>query len=124
MAPPWNDDWSDDVQLTEYLLDLIDVRSPLIYGLYDDGCLVGASIGNVRHWCRGTEYFIEEFFIKNERQHSGLGTEFFKMIESSIKQKNLTNIFLMTDSDKPAFDFYKKLGFVQLNEHVSFFKNL
>lgn len=36
MAPPWNDDWSDENQLNEYLLDLMRVRTPLVLGLYDE----------------------------------------------------------------------------------------
>ena len=31
---PWFDDWSDDNQLNEYLLDLMSMRNPLIYGFY------------------------------------------------------------------------------------------
>ena len=35
MAPPWNDDWSDDNQLTEYILDMTANRKSLAIGLYD-----------------------------------------------------------------------------------------
>ena len=124
MSPPWCDDWSDDEQLTEYLLDLMDVRTPLVYGLYDGDELVGASIGSVRHWFGGTEYHVEEFFIKTVRQHLGLGTEFFSLIENAVKEKRITNIFLMTEHDKPAFGFYKKQGFKEIEKLVSLMKEL
>ena len=31
--PPWNDDWNDEKQLDEYLLDLMGARTPLVLGL-------------------------------------------------------------------------------------------
>lgn len=124
MAPPWNDDWSDDNQLREYLLDLIEVRTPLIYGFYVDALLTGISIGSVRHWWGGTEYHIEEFFIKTSEQGKGLGSKFFELIEKALVPKTVTQIFLQTESTAPAYKFYKKRGFDELKNHVSFLKKI
>lgn len=77
MTPPWNDDWSNENQLNEYLLDLMEVRTPLVYGFYVDEVLTGVSIGSIRHWWGGTEYHIEEFFVRTSEQKKGYGTEFF-----------------------------------------------
>ena len=33
-------------------------------------------------------------------------------------------IFLQTDNDKPAYKFYKKIGFGDLEAHVSLYKSL
>lgn len=124
MAPPWNDDWSDDNQLNEYLRDLMEVRTPLCYGFYVDSLLTGVSIGSIRHWWGGTEYHIEELFIKTSEQGKGYGTEFFNMIEKDIPSKGATQIFLQTETTVPAYKFYKNRGFNELNTHVSFFKDL
>lgn len=121
-APPWNEDWSDEEQLDNYLRDLMEVRTPLIYGLYDGEILAGVSIGNIRHWCGGTEYFIEELCLARDYQGRGLGREFFALIEDELKKRNLNMIYLMTDRNKPAYEFYKKLGFGELSELASFFK--
>lgn len=123
-APPWKDDWSDENQLNEYLLDLMKVRNPLDFGLFKDGELIGISIGNIRHWWGGTEYHIEELCIKTDQQGQGLGTKFFELIEDILHTQNITNIFLMTERTVPAYDFYKKRGFTELSEHVSFLKYL
>ena len=121
-APPWNDDWSDDEQLDDYLKDLMMVRTPLILGLMEGDDLVGVSIGNIRHWCRGTEYFIEELFVRTDMQGRGLGTAFMKSIESYLKERGIDQIFLHTERSKPSYEFYKKLGFTDLVELASFFK--
>ena len=121
-APPWNDDWSDDEQLDDYLKDLMMVRTPLILGFMEDDDLVGVSIGNIRHWCRGTEYFIEELFVRTDMQGKGWGTAFMMAIESYLKERGIRQIFLHTERSKPSYEFYKKLGFTDLTELASFFK--
>ncbi len=85
MNEPWNDDWSDDEQLTGYMLDLTRNRNSLSLGLYGENELVGVSLGSIMHGCLGTEYYIYEFFIKRDRQQEGLGTVFLCEIESYVK---------------------------------------
>ena len=47
MSEPWNDDWRNDAQLTDYMLDLTGNRNSLSIGLYDNGELTGVSLGNM-----------------------------------------------------------------------------
>ena len=124
MFEQWNDDWSDEQQLDNYIMDLIGQSNSLTYGLYEDDELVGFSLGFVKHWFSGTEYVIDEFCIKKEKQGSGLGSFFMGEIEAVIKEKGLIHIFLQTDSEVPAYNFYKKNGFVELKTHVSFSKDI
>lgn len=121
-SPPWNEDWSDDSQLENYLKDLMEVRTPLILGLVEDDVLLGVSIGNIRHWCRGTEYFIEELCIRTDMQGKGYGTMFMALIEKYLKEHGYSQIYLQTERTVPAYMFYKSLGFDELADHVSFFK--
>ena len=119
---PWNDDWSDEDQLDNYLRDIMEVRTPLILGLYDNGDFIGVSIGNIKHWCRGTEYFIEELCIRTDLQGRGYGTAFFTLIEDYLKERGINQIFLHTNPGVPAYSFYKKLGFTEVTDLVSFFR--
>ena len=121
---PWNDDWSDTKQLNEYMKDISKAYNALNYGLLIDGKLMGMSVGRINHWWEGTNYNIEEFFIAPKLQGQGLGTRFMELIEEDIKKRGLAGIFLQTDSDKPAYRFYKKNGFGDLGTHVSLYKGL
>ena len=121
-SPPWNEDWSDEQQLDEYLKDLIEVRGSLLFGLYEEEQLIGISLGKIKHWCGGTEYYIEELCIRNGYQGKGYGKEFFALIEGKIKERGIHTIYLMTDRNQPAYEFYKKIGFRELPELTSFFK--
>ena len=121
---PWNDDWSNEVQLTEYIKDVSGGCNPLNYGLLIDGELVAMSLGSLRHWWEGTNYNIEEFCVSPVLQGQGIGSRFIKLIEADIKSSGLSGIFLQTDSDKPSYRFYTKNGFGELTKHVSFYKSV
>lgn len=124
MAEPWNDDWSDDEQLDMYLLDLTGQSNSLTYGLFENGRLTGVAMGHIKHWYTGTEYYIEELCIRRTEQGNGVGTYFLKEIEKAIKEQGIVQIFLQTESNVPAYSFYRKNGFCELKGHVSFAKKL
>ena len=118
---PWNDDWSDREQLSQYIKEISCNFNALNFGLVINDELVGLSVGAIRHWWEGTNYNIEEFCIIPEYQRKGIGSRFMKLIEDEIKKRGLQGIFLQTDSDKPAYSFYHKNGFHNLDEHVSMY---
>ena len=121
---PWNDDWSDKNQLDMYINDLIGQGYSLTYGLFDNEELIGISLGYIKHWYSATEYIINEFCIKTERQGAGAGTFFITEIEKAIKELGVKQIFLMTGSDMPALKFYKKNGFVAEETTIPMVKRL
>ena len=121
---PWNDDWSDRKQLDLYLTDLMGQNSSLTYGLYEDGALIAVSMGHIRHWYTGTEYYVDELCVKTEKQGKGLGTRFLEEIEKAMREIGLTQIFLQTEKTVPAYRFYLKNGFHELEGHVSFGKRI
>ena len=41
-----------------------------------------------------------------------------------IKELGLTHIFLLTDNNVPAYEFYKKCGFYELKRNAAFAKEL
>ena len=123
-AEPWNDDWSDDEQLTLYLGELCGQTNSLCFGLFEENELIGLSIGEVKHWYSGTEYKIEELCIRLDKQGKGAGSFFFGEIERELKERNVKDIVLQTGNDVPAYEFYKKMGFTELENNVFFAKEI
>lgn len=121
---PWNDDWSDRTQLDAYIEDLTGQNNSLTLGCFKDGRLVGLAMGHVKHWHTGTEYLIDEFCVEPSNQGKGVGTEFLRLIENYLKERGIRHIFLLTDRTVPAYDFYRKMGFTELKDSVSFVKTL
>ena len=114
MREPWNDDWSDDEQLHQYITDIIGNRNSLAFGLFEGEQLLGLALGNIKHWYTGTEFFVEEFCVKTEMQGQGLGTEFLRLLEVELRVRDIKTIFLMTGKEMPAFEFYRKNGFEEI----------
>ncbi|MCI8405800.1 MAG: GNAT family N-acetyltransferase [Oscillospiraceae bacterium] len=123
-ASPWNDDWSDERQLRMYLQDLTGQSNSLTFGLYEGEELIGLSMGHIRHWYTGTEYFIDELCVRTSRQGKGAGTFFIHQIESACRELGMRHLFLLTEQTVPAFEFYKRQGFYQLKTNVAFAKEL
>ena len=119
---PWNDDWSDEEQLMEYVKEKSGGYHAINYGLLADGKLVAVSLGQITHWWEGTNYVLDELCVSPEYQGSGIGSRFMKLIEEDLKKRDVKGIFLQTDLDKPAYKFYQKNGFKDLSKHVSLFK--
>lgn len=121
---PWNDDWSDEKQLTDYIHDLIGQNTSLTYGLFEGTELVGVSMGHVRHWYAGTQYYIDELCVTTDRQGKGIGTLLVDEIGKACKESGLTHLFLLTEDNVPAYEFYRKQGFYELTHNVAFAKEL
>ncbi len=121
---PWNDDWSDENQLQLYIHDLIGQKNSLTFGLYEETELIGISMGHVRHWHTGTEYYIDELCISTLKQGKGIGTLFINEIEKACKELDLMHIFLLTENNVPAYEFYKKQKFSECKNNVAFAKKL
>ena len=96
----------------------------LSYGLYEDEKLIAISLGRIKHWYTGTEYCIDEFCVRKSGQGKGIGTYFLSEIEKSIKAEGIVQIYLQTDTDVPALDFYIKNGFILLDSTVSLAKEI
>ena len=121
---PWNDDWSDERQLDRYIRDLTGQSNSLTFGGYSDARLIALSMGYIKHWYTGTEYIINELCVAREMQGRGIGTSFLTDIEKYLIDNGMTHIFLLTERDVPAYEFYKKNGFVELENSVAFSKRL
>lgn len=119
---PWNDDWSNEEQLENYIVDLIGNRNSLALGYFDDDKLAALSMGHIKHWYCATEYYIDELCVKTQLQGQGIGGKFINAIEEYLKEHDIKAIFLLTQKDVPAYDFYKKHGFEEHENNVAFAK--
>lgn len=124
-SSPWFDQWDDEEQLDKYLNELIGNSNSLSLVFIDNNDkIIGASLGYVFSWWQGSEYFIKEFFISNDIQGSGAGSLFLEHIEEYLVNKNIKGLWLLTESDFPAYDFYKKNKFKAHKNTVLLSKSL
>lgn len=94
---PWNDDWTDENQFHAYILDLIGNPNSLSLGLYKNDELIGVSLGRIKHWYAGTEYWIDDLAVFPKTQGRGCGSKFIDLIEDYIKEQGIVGIVLFTE---------------------------
>lgn len=123
-AEPWNDDWHDEQQFHAYILDLIDNKNSLSLGLYDNDHLIGVSLGRIKHWYTGTEYWIDDLAILPKAQGKGCGSAFVDLIEEYAKETGIAGIVLFTEKNIPAYGLYIKKDFEERPERVFFEKKI
>ena len=121
---PWNDDWSDTAQLDAYITDLTGQSYSLTLGYFDGERMVALSMGYIKHWYSGTEYIINEFCVDRHLQGKGIGSSFMKAIETHLAENKISQIFLLTDRDVPAYSFYQHNGFTEQIGNVAFAKRV
>ena len=63
------------------------------------------------HFRNGTVLYVSSIALLPDYQGKGYGKAFFTLIEGKIKERGLHVIYLMTDRNQPAYEFYQKIGF-------------
>ena len=121
---PWYDKYDSRNQVVDFFINYTKNNYFLGYVALKDEKIVGLSIGSIKPWLNGMEYYIDQFCIDYDLQHCGLGTTFMNYIEKDLKAQNLNAIFLLTDEGFPSYNFYKKAGFSDLKGTVSLGKNI
>jgi len=110
---PWNDNWTDEMAHT-YLQELTEHKRFLGYTLWDGNCLIGAVFAHIKRF-KYDEIYIDELFISSDCQRNGNGIILMNAIEKFAKENAIVSVTLLTGNDKPAFNFYKKLGYNHLD---------
>jgi ribosomal protein S18 acetylase RimI-like enzyme len=123
-AEPWNHHWLSRERIERYFTDM--ANTPGFAGfLYSRGRrLCGACFGMVEDYFQASQYSIKEIFIDPRLQRAGLGSKFIREIEAVLAARGVNNIALMTMKSIPAYGFYKKNGFVEVDDAVLFTKEL
>lgn len=109
-ADPWYDNWNLDLA-RNYLSEIIE--NPVFDGFvaFEGSDIVAVCMGHKRSWWMGKEFFIDEFFVKEEMQGMGIGTKTLKNIADKLTLEGYTRITLLTNKEIPAEIFYFKNGF-------------
>lgn len=111
---PWNESWERPRVVEEFLRRHSGNSNFLGYVALLDDVIVGASIGFLKPWIRGEEYYIDEYFVDADRQGQGIGSALMAAIKADLSQRGIPAIMLNTERTAPAYRFYRKAGFEEL----------
>lgn len=115
---PWNDIYDSRNQVVTFFENHYNNNYFLGYVLALEDDVIALSIGTKKPWINGMEYYIDQFCVKESFQGKGVGSEFLKLIEEDIRNKNINGIILNTEKGFPSEKFYLNNGFKLLDEII------
>lgn len=115
---PWYDTYESREQVVQYFNNFMGDNYFLGYIALLDQKVVALSIGMKKPWLQGMEYYIDQFCVAYSFQGKGIGSKFLKEIEELLKEKKLNGVVLNTEKSYPAYEFYTKNGFKQIDDLV------
>lgn len=107
---PWLEN-SSRKEVEDYFRSFYSNNKFVGYVLKDNEKIVAVSIGMLKPWIKGEEYYIDQFYVNYESQGKGIGTIFFEEIKTDLINRDIHAIILLTEKEYPAFGFYRKNGF-------------
>ncbi len=108
---PWNDVYESREQVVAFFRSHMDNNYFIGYVLAEGDNVVALSLGMKKPWLKGMEYYIDQFCVRPDLQHKGIGTHFLTLIEHEIRREGMNTLILNTEQDFPSERFYLKNGF-------------
>ena len=121
-SPPLNYNFVTKVKAERYIKDM--TRTPCFVGyVYPDEEKITAFVfGTIDNYFDGTLYEVMELAVDPYIQRSGIGSKVMSLLESRLKGMGVDAISLNTSRHLPAFSFYKKNGYTEIEENVNLAK--
>lgn len=117
--PPFSYTWLKRSEVERYFDDLVKTPNFLGYVIDENNKIIGGCFGVINDYFKNIKYKINEIFIARECQGFGYGSNALRQIEALVYEKNAVIIELSTDREVPAFNFYKKNGFIS-SQHMAY----
>lgn len=108
---PWNESWDSKDDVIHLIQNHYANNYFLGFVVVKDEKIVGVSIGFLKPWIKGMEYYIDEFFIHSDFHRQGIGSKFVAAIKNELCSQNIHAIMLNTERDYPSYKFYESIGF-------------
>lgn len=120
---PWGDQWTLE-GTKQYVSDFF--YAPNFLGLLavEDDEIVAFLYGASRAWWSGREFYINEMGVKKEARQKGVGTILLHALEKELEEDKVKYVSLLTDRGMPAEEFYRAIGFEEIERLVFYSKEI
>ena len=122
-GPPWNDKWSYETA-EKYLTEFIETPGFTGCTLIENDQIIGVAFAQKRSWWSGSELYINELWVKPDRQRSGYGVSILKFLENHAKLAGCTGALLLTNRNYSAKLFYEKCNYSELEQMTFMHRDL
>lgn len=112
---PWYEN-SDRKDIERLFLNFMDNNKFIGYVGKSNNKIVAVTIGFLKPWIQGEEYYIDQFYVDYSSQGKGIGTCFLNKIKEHLIGIDIHAIILSTEKGYPSYGFYKKNGFSEIDD--------
>ena len=119
---PLNYSFVTQAKAERYIKDMI--LTPCFVGyVYVDKEIINAFVfGKIDNYFQGTLYEVMELAVDPSIQRGGVGTKVMRLLESRLKGIGIDAISLNTSRHLPAYSFYKKNGYIEVENNINLAK--
>ncbi len=71
-------------------------------------------IGMSKPWMKGIEYYLDLLCVDWRWQGKGIGSLFLEKVQQELEKDGIHGVLLSTERTYPAYEFYKKNGFQEI----------
>lgn len=122
-APPWNDEWTEEVAYKR-LRQMLDCDGAYgIIGMEEDR-VCGFILGCREHYYDAPHFQIKELCVLPDVQGGGAGTALMRELESRLRARGVRELYLLTARVKELVGFYGKNGFAEPGDMVMLSKSI
>jgi aminoglycoside 6'-N-acetyltransferase I len=121
--PPWNCHWTEETG-QKYLSEFVSNQNFIGYVILEAEEIVGAMFAHRKTWWTNDEIFVDELFIKPDKQRRGYGRMLMEQAEKLSRELGLGGVTLLTDRYHPAKSFYEKNGYTAADHVIFMYKEV
>lgn len=108
-SAPWNEPW-DINSAHERLLHFYQSKG-FIGIVAEHNGIAGFALGNTEPFHFGSLFYLREMCTHTNLQSKGIGSDILHALEQELSLNKVNSIYLTTEREIPAADFYTKKGF-------------
>ncbi|MEF9918237.1 MAG: GNAT family N-acetyltransferase [Eubacterium sp.] len=123
-APPWNDHFTEKSSRKRLTLMLSDNSADAMVAYDDESHMVGLILGNYEYNDEYLVFQIKEFCVDTHKKGQGIGTKLLNTMVQYVKDKGVEEIYLLTLRTNATEGYYKRLGYVNVEEWVMMKKKI
>ena len=121
-SPPLNYDFVTKENAERYIKDMILTPCFVGYVFPDEEKITSFVFGKIDNYFDGSLYEVMEFAVAPSVQRSGVGAKVMSLLEVRMKGLGISAISLNTSRHLPAYAFYKKYGYTDIENNVNLAK--
>ena len=121
-APPLNYDFITHEKAERYINSITMSPGFLGYTYWQESQMYAFVFGELDDYFDGSLFHIKEFAVSPDSQGMGIGSKAMALLESKLAGYGVKAINLHTSRRLPAYEFYTKNGYAEVEENVCLMK--